>query len=61
MGAIGVVDAELGWWFGAVDIEAALSVVEIDEGAAAGFGDLAERGVDRCLAVTAGGAEDVAG
>ncbi len=45
---------------GAVDGEAALRVVEIDERADAGLGDLAEAGVDRGATVAGGGAEDVA-
>ena len=46
---------------GAVDGEAALGVVEVDEGSDAGAGDLAEAGIDGGAAVAGGGAEDVAG
>ena len=46
---------------GAVDAEAAGAVVEIDEGAASGFGDDAEGVLDDCPVVGAGEAEDVLG
>jgi hypothetical protein len=52
--AIGVVDAELRRVLRAVDCKSPLRVVQVDEGSATGFGDLAERSIHRCLAVTAG-------
>ncbi len=57
----GPVDAELGRMRRAVDGEAALGVVEIDQGSDAGGCDLAEAGVDGGAAVASGRAEDVAG
>lgn len=60
-GAIGLVDAELRRLSGAVDGEAKLGVMQVDEGSATGASDLTERGVDCCPAVAGGGAEDVAG
>ena len=45
----------------AVDAEAALGMVQVDEGAAAGFGDLTERGVECGVAIAESRAEDIAG
>ncbi len=57
----GTVDAERGRMCGAVNREAALGVMEVDEGPDAGMGDLAEGGVDSGAAVAGCGTEDVAG
>lgn len=58
---VGAVDAEASGVRGAVDGEAALGVMEIDEGSDAGAGDLAKAGVYGGAAVAGGGTEDVAG
>jgi hypothetical protein len=60
-GAVRVVDAESCRLCGLVDGEAALGVVEIDEGATARGSYGCERRVDRGAAVAGGGTEDVAG
>ena len=57
----GAVDAELRGVRRAIDGEAALGVVEIDEGTDAGLRYLAEARVDGGAAVAGSGAEDVAG